>query len=206
MLLSAWLGCQLLRAAAAHAEELNEKHNLVFSAERLFGLYLDDQSVDTGPSERHRDHTVFAIGWQGSPPSALTTPRLGIDVFITPELTLGGNIGFFSHTQDVGDGSVTSTGVLFGARVGYAFRFTHAISFWPRAGLTYSTVSTEGVDGDDHVLALSIDAPFTFMPAENFAILVGPCIDLGFLGKENGSDYSEIMFGLMVGLSGWVGL
>jgi hypothetical protein len=80
------------------------------------------------------------------------------------------------------------------------------VSLWPRAGLTYSTISASGVSGDDHVFALSFDAPFTFMPAENFAILVGPCLDVGFLGKQNGPDYSEVVFGVMVGLAGWVGL
>ena len=200
-----WVTCVLalctLAAAEAHAEELGEKQNIVFGAERLFGFYVDNQSADV-----HRDHTVFAFGWQNNASSALTAPRLGIDYFLTRALTLGGNIGFFSHNQDNGRVSTTSTGVLFGARVGYAFRLAHAVSFWPRAGLTYATVSTDGVSGDAHVLSFTLDAPFTFAPSENFAILLGPCLEVGVLGKENGSDYSEVMFGVMIGLAGWVGL
>jgi hypothetical protein len=200
-----WVSCALalctLTAAAAHAEELGEKQNIVFSGERLFGFYVDNQSASV-----HRDHTVFAFGWQNNASSALTAPRLGVDYFITRALTLGGNIGIVSHNQVIGRASTTSTGVLFGARVGYAFRLGHAVSFWPRAGLTYATVSTDGVAGDAHVFSLSIDAPFTFAPSENFAILLGPCLEVGMLGKENGSDYSEVMFGVMIGLAGWVGL
>jgi hypothetical protein len=208
---ASWVSCALalctLTAAAAHAEELGEKQNIVFSGERLFGFYVDNQSVDTGATNLHHDHTVFAFGWQSDASSALTAPRLGVDYFITRSLTLGGNIGVFSHNQDnTGRPSTTSTGVLFGARVGYAFRLAHAVSFWPRAGLTYATVSTDGVAGDAHVFSLSIDAPFTFAPSENFAILLGPCLEVGMLGKENGSDYSEVMFGVMIGLAGWVGL
>jgi hypothetical protein len=56
------------------------------------------------------------------------------------------------------------------------------------------------------VLALSIDAPFTLSPTENVAVLAGPCLDLGFVGKQNRQDYSEVMFGLMLGLAGWFGL
>jgi hypothetical protein len=205
-----WVACVLalctLTAAAARAEELGEKQNLVFSGERLFGFYVDNQSVDTGATSVHRDHTVFGFGWQNSASSALSAPRLGIDYFITRSLTLGGNIGLYSHNQDIGRASATSTGVLFGARVGYAFRLAHAVSFWPRAGLTYATVSTDGVAGDAHIFSLSIDAPFTFAPSENFAILLGPCLEVGLFGKENGSDYSEVMFGVMIGLAGWVGL
>jgi hypothetical protein len=204
-----WIACLLgvvaLAAGKASAEELGEKQNIVFSGERLFGFYIDNQSVGSGSSEVHRDHTVFAFGWQDSQTSTLSAPRLGIDYFITRSLTLGGTVGLFSHHQDYGRRS-TSTGVLFGARVGYAIRFSHAVSFWPRAGLTYTTVSTNGIPGDSHVLALSLDAPFTFAPSENFAILFGPCLEIGMLGKQNGDDYGEVLFGIMVGLAGWVGL
>jgi hypothetical protein len=205
-----WVSCLLgvctLVAAKASAEELGEKQNIVFSGERLFGFYIDNQSVGNGSNDVHRDHTVFAFGWQDSQDSTLTVPRLGIDYFVTRSITLGGNIGLFSHHQDVGRSSSTSTGVLFGARVGYAFRLSHAVSFWPRAGLTYTTVSTNGFSGDAHVFSLSLDAPFTFAPSENFAILLGPCLEIGMLGKQNGDDYGEILFGVMIGLAGWVGL
>jgi hypothetical protein len=187
----------------ARAEEIGAKHNLVISAERLFGVYIDNQSVDRGAAPNAvDDHTVFGLGW-GPAPSTLTIPRVGIDYFLTEALTLGGNFGFFSHNIDNGGNqSTTITAVLFGARVGYALRLGHAVSFWPRAGLTYTTVS----GGDTHVLALTIDAPFTFSPSEGFAILVGPVLELGLIGKERGANYSEVLFGLMVGLAGWTGL
>jgi hypothetical protein len=187
----------------ARAEEIGARHNLVISAERLFGIYIDNQSVDRGAAPSiDRHHTVFALGWGGSPSSTLTVPRAGIDYFLTEALTLGGNFGFFSHNIDAGGNqSTTLTGLLFAARVGYALRLGHAISFWPRAGFTYTTSS-----GNSHILALTVDAPFTFSPSEGFAILAGPVLELGLIGKENRADYSEVLFGLMVGLAGWTGL
>jgi hypothetical protein len=185
----------------ARAEEIGHKGNLVISAERLFGIYIDNQSVDRGAApDRVDDHTVFGLGW-GNASGTLTTPRLGIDYFLTDALTLGGNFGFFSHNIDVGNQSATVTGVLFAARVGYALRLGHAVSFWPRGGLTYTTLS-----GGSNILALTVDAPFTLSPSEGFAILAGPVLDLGLTGKENGANYSEVLFGLMVGLAGWTGL
>jgi hypothetical protein len=186
----------------ARAEELGAKGNLVISAERLFGIYIDNRSVDRGAAPDVEDnHTVFGLGW-GDASTTLSIPRVGIDYFLTSAFTLGGNFGFFSHNVDRGGGqSNTLTGLLFGARAGYAIRLGHAVSFWPRGGLTF-TSST----GDTHVLALTIDAPFTFAPSEGFAILAGPCLELGIVGKQGGSDASEVMFGVMVGLAGWTGL
>jgi hypothetical protein len=186
----------------AQAEELGAKGNLVISAERLFGIYIDNQSADRGAAQSvDRNHTVFGLGW-GAASSTLSIPRVGIDYFLTDAFTLGGNLGFFSHNIDGGNGqSTTITGLLFGIRAGYALRLGHSVSFWPRGGFTY-TSST----GDSHLLALTIDAPFTFSPSEGFAILAGPCLELGITGKENRSDYSEVMFGLMLGLAGWTGL
>jgi hypothetical protein len=188
----------------ARAEELGEKGNLVFAAERLFGFYVDDEKASG--ARDGRDQTVVGIGWQGSPSSTLTTPRLGIDYFLTRSFTLGGSLGIFSHNSDLGATSVTSTGVLIAARAGYAIRFSHAVSFWPRLGLSYASVSVAGNSDGTHVLALSIDAPFMFAPSENFAITVGPIIDLALFSEEEGSDTSEVMFGLMIGLAGWIGL
>jgi len=193
--------CAFGFSSAARAEELGAKQNLVISAERLFGIYIDNQSADRGAAASiDTHHTVFALGWGGASSSSLSVPRLGIDYFLTSAFTLGGNLGFFSHNIDGGGQSRTINGLLFGARAGYALRLGHAVSFWPRGGFTYTT-STGA-----NLFALTIDAPFSFAPSEGFAILAGPCLELGLIGKQNGNDYSEVMFGLMVGLAGWTGL
>ena len=187
---------------AARAEELGTAGNLVISAERLFGIYLDNESTDRGNApDDEANHTVFALGW-GSAGTSLTVPRLGVDYFINSALTVGGNFGFYSHNVDGGGNqSVTFTGLILAGRAGYALRLGHAISFWPRGGLTYTTAT-----GGNHVLSFTIDAPFTLSPSEGFAFLAGPCLELGLIGARNRADHSEILFGLMVGLAGWFGL
>jgi hypothetical protein len=187
----------------AHAEEIGAKGNLVIGAERLFGVYIDNQTIDRGNAPSAKiDHIVFGLGWGSSAESTLTTPRLGIDYFLGPAFTLGGNFGFVSHNIDAGTNqSNTNTGLLLGARAGYALRLGHAISFWPRGGLTFITRS-----GDNHVVSLSLDAPFTLSPSEGFAILAGPCLELGLIGTQSRADYTEVMFGVMAGLAGWTGL
>ena len=190
-------------SSAVHAEELGTKGNLVISAERLFGVYIDNQSYDRGNAPDGEDnHTVFGIGWSSPAASALTTPRVGIDYFLTGAFTLGGNFGFSSHNVDAGgNASATVNSLLFAARAGYALRLGHAISFWPRGGLTYISST-----GDNHVLSITVDAPFTLSPSEGFAILGGPLLELGLIGQRNNANATEIVFGLMFGLAGWVGL
>jgi hypothetical protein len=185
----------------ARAQSLSMRQNLVFSAERLFGFYLDDRSLDRGGRDDTSHHTVIGVGWQNSP-SLLAIPRLGIDYFVSDAFSLGGNLGFASRTDD----GHTTVSLLLAARVGYALRLGHSVCFWPRGGLSYAASDVEGDPYDSHVLALTLDAPFSLALTDGFAFLIGPVLELGFLAKTVGRHANEIMFGLMVGLVGWTGL
>jgi hypothetical protein len=192
-----------LSAAGAHAEELASRQNLVFSAERLFGLYINNVTVDEGGRDNTTHHTLLGLGWSAAPNvSALTFPRLGIDYFIGSGLTLGGNVGVVSATTE----GVTTTGLLLGARVGYAVRLGHSVTLWPRGGLAFALLEPEGAARGLKTFALSFDVPFAFAPTEGFAFLLGPTLDLGIVGERGDNDASELLFGLMIGLCGWTGL
>jgi hypothetical protein len=188
--------------AHASAEELGSRGNLVFSAERLFGVYFDHESVElvNGGHEKH-DWTTIAIGW-APPNSALTLPRLGIDYFLTKNFTLGGSIGFFSSTLN----DNTTTGFLLAFRAGYALRLGHVVSLWPRAGFTYNNYSAESRSSNSYTFALTVDVPFCFALTEGFALTLGPVLDLGFLAERYDRDATETTFGLMFGLAGWTNL
>jgi hypothetical protein len=188
--LVAWLSL-LSWSRDACAQELGSKGNLAFSAERLFGLYFDHQSWERGQLDAERDLVVFGLSWQPAV-SPLTVPRLGVDYFIDEHLTLGGNLGMFVLGGDGDD-----TGILFGARVGYALRLSHEIAFWPRGGITFASA------GENHVFAINLEGMFTLAPADNWAVLLGPVLDLGLAGESGEDDYSEILFGVMVGMIGW---
>ena len=196
-----WLG---LNPARAQAEELGTRGNLVFSAERLFGVYFDHASIELpGDRTEKSDQTVIGLGWSPSATSMMTmTPRVGIDYFLTSRFTLGGNIGFWSASRD----DITTTAVLFALRVGYALRLGHAVSLWPRGGFSYSTVSVENSSLDTYTFALALEAPFCFALTEGFALTVGPTFDIGFLAERADRDASETAFGLMFGLTGWTNL
>jgi hypothetical protein len=188
--------------ASAHAEELGTRGNLVFSAERLFGISFDHESIDLpGGRTDKNDQTVIGLGWS-APRSAFTVPRLGIDYFVTRNFTLGGNIGFVSSSYN----DVTTTGVLLAFRAGYALRLGHSVTLWPRGGFSYTTYSVESSSADNYTFALSLDVPFCFALTEGFALTLGPSFDLGFLAERSSLDASETLFGLMFGLAGWTNL
>jgi hypothetical protein len=187
-------------ASTAAAEELTHRGNLVFAAERMFGLYIDNQSIGNADL----DYVVVALGWnRASAFSALTTPRLGVDYFFTDNFTVGGALGFYSANRDSGALSQTTTGFLLNARAGYAFRLGHSVCFWPRGGLTFNASGEDDEDDDQSLLSLTLDAPFTLAPTEQFAFLAGPVLEVGIAGGTNGLDYGEVLFGLMLGLQGW---
>jgi len=187
-------------APGARAQELGREGNLVFGAERLFGLYFDHQSIDDGVIERDVDGTLFGIGWQ-DPFSIFGIPRLGVDYFIDEHLTVGGNFGVFTRSVEDFD----STGILIAGRVGYALRLSNAIAFWPRASLTFATINADG-NADNSIFSLSLEGMFSIAPSDGWSFLLGPVLELGFAGEQRDADYSEILFGIMIGLAGWVDL
>jgi hypothetical protein len=186
----------------AYAQELNTKGNLAFGAERLFGFYLDKQSFEAGNIDFHEDTTGVGIGWTLTNRTALLSlPRLGIDYFIDEHLTVGGSFGLASLNVEDRD----ELGILLAGRVGYALRITHEISFWPRGGLTFATLNVDGDAGDRTVFGLTIEGMFTLAPSDGWAFLAGPLLDLGFIGSAGDDvDHSEILFGIMLGLTGWL--
>jgi hypothetical protein len=194
-----WLACAPTRACA---EEIGTRRNLVFSAERLFGVYFDHTSYERNNLDVDNDSTVIGLGWAGNPTSALVTPRLGIDFFLGNAFTLGGSLGFYSGTTN----DYTITSFLLAFRAGYALRLGHSVTLWPRGGFSYVTTSGEDSARDNYTFALTVDAPFVFSLTEGFAITLGPTFDLGFLAEYQSFDATQTVFGLMFGLSGWTNL
>jgi hypothetical protein len=206
VLLSVLVALWLAVPTRASAEELTSRGNLVFSADRLFGLYFIHESVEvTDNTTAKVDATSIGLGW--SIPvgrSYLTMPRIGIDYFLTHGFTLGGGVGIWSGSDD--DDDISLTAFLLAARVGYALRLGHVVSFWPRGGFTYTTLSIEDSTADNYTFALTVEAPFVFAITEGFALTLGPNLDLGFLAERSSRDASATVFGVMAGLSGWTNL
>lgn len=187
--------CLMASAGSAQSGEIGTPGTLVFGAERLFGIYFSHQSMEgVGDVEYELDAFVFGVGWSANA-SPLTIPRVGGDYFLDEHLTVGGNLGLY-----VAGGDADDTGVYVGGRVGYSLRLSHEISFWPRGGIAFAAAE------ETSAFVINLEGMFTLSPAENWAVLAGPVLDLGLAGERNDDDYSEILFGIMVGMVGWFNL
>lgn len=192
----------LALGAPASAQEIMGAGHLAIGAERLFGFYLDMQHSEAGNLEYDNDATGFTLLWGPTPDGALLPiPRIAIDYFLDEHLTLGGTFGIASISNDGPD----LFGIIFNPRVGYALRLSHEFAFWPRGGLT---IAHAGGDADLTVFGLTLEGMFTLMPSDGWAFTGGPVIDLGFTGSGPGDDmdHSEILIGLMFGITGWLEL
>lgn len=179
-------------SATSHAEELGQQGTAVLAVERVFGINFQHSSWDG--ADEDRDVSSVGFGWLRSE-SAYHVPRAAFDYFVTDGLSIGGSVGFFVWGND-GD----RTGFLISPRVGYAFMFNDWAGFWPRGGLTY--YAEEEGNADYNQFALSLEGMFAFVPGTEWAILLGPTIDLGLTGEVEDTDYSQRAFGITTGLAG----
>jgi hypothetical protein len=179
----------------------------VISAERLFGFYMGEQERDPDgpPGPYETDISNFSLLWNWNT-SLLNQPRLSIDYFVINGLSVGGAFGVFVAKMEDVDG----TGILFEGRVGYHLSLGRVAGFWPRGGLVYYTVNTDGmvlIDPDPYQLALSLQPMFTLAPRDGWAFLLGPTVDFGITGEvDDNVDFQEYTIGIMIGILGWVSL
>jgi len=186
------------------AQELGAKGEGVLSADRLMGLSWTHVAGEVGPADYERDYTSFSFGWRTSPDnSPFDVPRLAFDYLIIEHLSLGGALGYVSHT---GDGRDSSTFII-SPRVGYAYAFGRVVGIWPRGGFTYHSTSIDG-GFDEKGFAFTAECPLTFSTASHFAISVGPTFDVDMFGDRDPSpvtkgDRTYRNFGINAGLLGW---
>jgi len=194
----------LLFPALAGAQELGSKGEGVLSVDRLMGISGNHITGELGPNTYRNDRTSFSFGWRTSPDnSPFDIPRLAFDYMVINHLSIGGAVGYVSHD---GDGNDQSS-FLIAPRIGYAYAFGRVVGIWPRGGFTYHSTSVDN-GYDEKGLALTVECPFTFSPAQHFAIHVGPTFDVDMFGDRDPSPVSKgdrlyRTFGLNAGLLGW---
>lgn len=203
------LGFCLSFPALAHAQELGAKGQGVLSAERLMGLSWSHVAVEVGPLIGKRDFSSFGFGWRGgsqAPP--FDVPRLAFDYMIIEHLSLGGAIGYVSHSRnDSPNDDLDVSEFIVSPRIGYAYAFGRVVGIWPRGGLTYHSTSVDG-GNDEKGFAFTAECPLTFSPSTHFAIHVGPTFDVDMFGDRepspgNETDITYRTFGINAGLLGW---
>lgn len=206
--------------ALAQAKQFGEQLDLVFSADRLFGITFSRQVDEDrcGPRDNDcvTDWTHFGLGWHGRGYSTpFEIPRLAFDVFVIDSLSIGGAIGWASYDyedDDDRDFNDEYSAFIFSPRVGYVIMFSDVFGFWPRGGFTYHSADDDEdgfSDDDESGFAFTAEAAFVVTPVEHFGFWFGPTLDIDLSGEaEAGNDdwdrrYRTIGL-LQVGLFGWI--
>lgn len=188
--------------ALVHAQSLERKGNMIFSADRLMGFTATHRHREPdgpGPDE-DVDYTSFGLLWRAAP-SVFDVPRVSFDYTVIDHLSVGGSLGFYSVDPD---GGSDLSGFLFSPRVGYVYEFGRVVGIWPRGGFTYHSGDFLA---EENGFALTLECPFTFSPTEHFAFHVGPTFDIDMFGEADlgpvDVDQNYRVFGLNAGLLGW---
>jgi hypothetical protein len=157
------LGSSLATAQPAAGKELGKAMDLVFSADRLFGLHFGHAYVDNrtpgpfrGGEEVDENYTTIGFGWPGqavgqAAGTPFTMARFAFDIFVIDSLSVGGAIGYTHvdiHHEETPVGAPVN-GVydtdwasgIFAPRVGYIWNLGSVVSFWLRGGITYHWAS-----------------------------------------------------------------
>ncbi len=181
--------------------EFGAAGHAAISAERLFGF------VHTTESENGARSSADTFTLLSNPSALIATgyswPRIGVDVFVAPSVSLGAAASFFNVSPSSGSFS----GFQLAPRVGYAVKSGPRLAIWPRGGITYERASTDaggGTTGTQSFLALTVEAPFVILTVPRAAILVGPTLDLGLAGSASAggvsTDQKFTDFGIQAGL------
>jgi hypothetical protein len=210
--------------AQAHGQEFGQKGEFILSADRLVPVLAFTENKITNnnvnPNQTFTttgsaisilwgNNSVFSganapnLGLGAGNPTAYTTPRVGFDYVIIPNLTIGGDLLVFftlggSVTTPAGGGRTVSTdtpsGNLFGIapRVGYILGLSEPLSIWLRGGFSFYHAGTSqadnacGTNPSDtnslNVFGIDLDPQLVISPVPHFAFTAGPAFDFGFAG------------------------
>ncbi|MBN2195598.1 MAG: hypothetical protein JW751_22450 [Polyangiaceae bacterium] len=202
----------MLAAGTAAAEDFGDRRTVVFSADRLFGLYLTHRQIDGDDNLAYEDgDDVTEVGFLMQEPglTPFTVPRLSVDYFLTDHLSIGGSIGFaHSDTEPDDADDATYNSFFFGPRIGGAWMFADWAGIWPRWGVSYYSIDDQGTDSTQ--FALNAEALFVLAPARGFAFTIGPVADIGLFGEydppvRGEADLHLYDVGLAVGMMGYFG-
>jgi hypothetical protein len=216
--------------AQAQGQGFGQKGEFIFSADRLLPFLAFTQNKITNNNANPNtsvtnsgsslsffwgNNSVFAGGNAAGAvgagnPTFYTTPRVGFDYVLIPNLTLGGDLLLFftlggSSTVSRGGQSVSNdnpSGNLFGIapRVGYILGISEPLSIWLRGGFSFYHAGTSqpdnqcGTNPSDtnsaNVFGVDIDPQLVISPINHFAFTAGPALDFGFAGGASNSTPS----------------
>jgi len=198
--------CLLCGSNRAHAGPIHSG-TFALGAERITGVFHADEKTDPGGTAGNTAFALFGNSEDSPLAGAWQLPRIGFDVFVASGLSLGGSFVVLDRSRSGND----ATDIIFAPRVGFGYMFGRVVGIWPRGGMSYWHESGSG-NAEAHSFAFDLDVPLLFAPAHNFAITLGPLLDVGFAGDVSGgvdvgavrvggsSDTSFVQYGLSAGI------
>jgi len=129
--------------------------------------------------------------------------RPAVDYFVIDNLSVGGFLGLeYSHVP-----TGHSTSFAIGPRVGYNIPLSRLFSVWPKAGLSFTsvsqTVSATATEAETSTnssnLAVNLFVPVMLHPAEHFFLGFGPALDADLTG-----DVKSTTIAGRLTIGGWI--
>ena len=226
------LGWLAAPKSASAQERFGDKHQLVISAENLFGFSTEHfgQSQPGGDVSTNASHFNLLFTGSRQQDVGLFTPlgpQVGGHFFIIPSLSIGGTIGYETRGASIDTPIVNGTRTqnqrdestfVFLPKVGYVLSLNDLLGFWFRGGIGFARVGSSGnnpTSASDTLWLFSLDAPFVVSPFQHFGFYVGPQGNLSFAGSHSqtapngvetsfGNSYRSFVIG--TGLFGYVDL
>jgi hypothetical protein len=233
----------------AHAQGALPPGSFIIGGERLISvgaetLTTEQSQAGVTDTDTIESTAVSLLGQgrlaiSGFGPSLL--PRVGLDGVLGPGVTLGGSV-FYTRTSGETENETSSAGLststkndaptigwfVIHPRIGYALALGDQFALWPRAGITYSsiTATTESELTVDGVVTdvetestfsttnFSLEVLVAASPVPHTAIVFGPFLDLPLGGSSEtertpsdptftnpDDDVSYTAYGLVAGLA-----
>ena len=188
--------------ATTDAATIPQEDVVHLSSERLFGFNYWSVSQKTNGVDEGSE-SGFGLSLLAGPTSpnavpaaAHHVPRLGVDVRVFQQLTVGVALGYFhgesksTDTKGVSKGGPNLGFLIFAPRVGYMIPLGPKFILWPRAGITYygyseartdekgakQSTSTSGVAG-------TLEAVAVFRPIPHWGFFATLSADVGLAGS-----------------------
>jgi hypothetical protein len=166
----------------------------VLSVERLFGYNWDHESLGNATITSNTYSLLGNPLGVGSYP--YDWPRLGFDYFLTKSISAGAALAFGRSTA----GSNSFNAFQVAPRLGYGMMVGPWLGVWPRAGVTYVSLTNQSY------LGLTIDLAAVIVVAQHLAITLAPVANIALSGtsKPNGVSTSDklttlgVEFGLAI--------
>jgi hypothetical protein len=183
--------------------------------ERITGIFLESVTTSYEPpgttgttqTDTMSFTTVAILGNTAATASSL--PRLALDYFISPNISVGGSFVFTtaslsSDSETDINGAVnetesdigSSSAFVLAPRVGYALGLSDSFGLWARGGITLVRTGTSVVtlqdmgetqtaDTSSLLFDLTLEPMFFFRVNKHFLLEGGPFLDFGLFGNRN---------------------